>query len=347
MPADKISALIGFHVLIFVLLAIDLGVFHKKAHAIGTREALGWSIVWVALSALFCVCVGFAYGRRSALEFATAYIIEKSLSVDNIFVFVVLFGALAVPPIARHRVLYWGVLGAILLRGPMIYLGNYFLHRLHFLIYFFGAFLVYTGVKIVLVREEDEPPSIDDSKLVRFVRRLIPTTSGFRDARLFVREGGRLLATPLFATLVIIELSDVMFALDSIPAVLAMSDDFFIMYTSNIFAILGLRALFFLVAASIERFRYLKPALAFILVFVGVKMLGRDVLEDWITPGGSLAVIVLTLAVAGLGSAVVTKREARRARVEGATPPAEPAATTPAEAKAAPDASGGGTAPPS
>jgi tellurite resistance protein TerC len=319
---DKLWELAGFHILIFALLAIDLGIFHRKAHEIRAREAIVWSFVWIGLAALFCGWVDWALGRQRAIEFATAYIVEKSLSVDNIFVFVVIFTTFAVPPLARHRVLYWGVLGAILLRGPLIYLGNGALRTLHVLIYVLGSLLILTGVRLVLEREDDEKPeAVNDWRIVRLVRHLVPTTDGYRGARLFVREAGRVLATPLFATLLIVEISDVMFAIDSIPAVLAISDDFFVMYTSNIFAILGLRALFFLVSAGIEGFRYLKPALAFILVFVGAKMIlgARDIVK--IDPATSLAVIVVALLVAAFASAHANRKERRAAEAAAAASP--------------------------
>jgi tellurite resistance protein TerC len=317
LPEQRLWAFIVFHVLVFILLALDLGVFHRKAHEVRAREALMWSLVWIALSGLFCGAVALYFGKQQAIDFATAYVVEKSLSVDNIFVFVVIFSTFKVPPMARHRVLYWGVLGAILLRAPMIYLGVELLHHFHPAIYFFGAFLCYTGVKLLFDKEdEDEQESnehVKESRVVRLIRRVIPTTDGYRESRLFTFENGRRLATPLFTTLVIVEISDVMFAVDSIPAVLAVTDDFFVAYTSNIFAILGLRALFFVVSAGVEKFHYLKPALSFILLFVGVKMIlgalpmPMDV-GSWhveslkLSPGLSLLVILGALTIAGVAS---------------------------------------------
>jgi tellurite resistance protein TerC len=324
--SQRAAGLIGFHVVILIMLAIDLGVFHKKAHEVRVREAIAWSVVWIGLAFAFCGYVGYNMGRALAIEYTAAYLVEKSLSVDNIFVFVVIMKTFDVPPAARHRLLFWGVIGAIALRAPMIYFGVELLKHFHTLIYVFGGFLVYTGVRFLFERE-GKVEDVMGRRSVRLVRWLIPTTDGYRDARFFVREGP-LRATPLFTTLIIIELSDVLFALDSIPAVLALTDDFFIAYTSNIFAILGLRSLFFVVAAGVEKFHYLKPALSFILVFVGVKMvlgalppfdppkvlslplLGDVTIESLkIKPGISLGIIVLALLVAALLS-IRAKRHA-------------------------------------
>ena len=264
-----------FNGFVLLMLALDLGVFHRKAHAIRPREAFIWTSVWIALALLFNLLIYYRAGPQVALEFLTGYVLEKSLSVDNIFVIVMIFSFFRVPAAYQHRVLFWGVLGALVLRGIFIALGAYVLHRWEWVMYIFGALLVVTGIKMAVKRED--VADLTDNGILKFVRRLVPITPAYHGQRFFVREGGRILGTPLLLVIVLVELSDLMFAIDSIPAIFAITDDTFVVYTSNIFAILGLRSMFFLLAAVVERFVYLKYGLAVVLTFIGVKMLLHDV----------------------------------------------------------------------
>ncbi|HEY3445106.1 MAG TPA: TerC family protein [Myxococcales bacterium] len=288
----------GFLAFVAAMLALDLGVFHRKAHAVRFKEALGWSLAWISLALVFNAGLWWQYGSQVGVEFLTGYLIEKSLSLDNIFLFVVIFGALGIPAVYQHRVLFWGILGALAMRAGMIFAGAALLERFHLLIYAFGALLVATGVKMYLERNKVEKPG--DSRLLHWVRRLVPTTAKLHGEHFFTVENGKRLATPLFLTLVLIEAADVVFAMDSIPAIFAVTRDPFLVFTSNIFAILGLRSLFFLVADLVERFAYLKVGLAAVLVFVGTKMLVADFFK--IPALVSLAVIVSILGVAALAS---------------------------------------------
>lgn len=260
----------GFLAFVLVMLALDLGVFHRKAHEVKFREALSWSIVWVVLALIFNAGVWHWYGEQKGLEFLTGYLIEKSLSVDNIFVFVVLFTSFAVPPTLQHRVLFWGILGALVMRAIFIAAGTLLIAKFHWVIYVFGALLIVTGIKLLLKPEAHIDPT--KNPLYKLFRRLIPATEGFRGPAFLVKEGGRWFATPLLAVLVAIEATDLVFAVDSIPAIFAVTRDPFIIFTSNIFAILGLRAMYFLLAGVIDRFVYLRVGLAAVLMFVGVKM---------------------------------------------------------------------------
>src|SRR5512138_403616 len=305
----------AFGALVVGMLALDLGVFHRKDHVVGPREALAWSAVWVTLALAFGGYVWLRHGATSGLEYLTGYVIEKSLSVDNIFVFVVIFGALGIPPLYQHRVLYWGILSALALRGGMIAAGSALLTRFHGIIYVFGAFLVLTGVKLLLQREAAPHP--ERSAAFRLLRRAVPATPRFDGHRFWTRENGKLLATPLFFALVLIEFTDVIFAVDSIPAIFAVTDDAYIVFTSNIFAILGLRSLYFLLAGVVEKFTYLKPSLAAVLVFVGAKMAAVDVVK--IHPAVSLAVVLAILGAGGAASAL----KARRERLPAGAPRAE------------------------
>ncbi|MGC4000794.1 MAG: TerC family protein [Anaeromyxobacter sp.] len=308
----------AFGALVLGMLALDLGVFHRKDHVVGAKEALAWSGVWVALALAFGGYVWFRHGSGSGLEFLTGYVIEKSLSVDNIFVFVVIFGALGIPALYQHRVLFWGILTALVLRGAMIAAGTALLHRFHWIIYVFGGFLLLTGVKLLLQREAAPHP--EKSGAFRLLRRLVPATPRFDGHHFFTLEHGKRLATPLFFALVLIEFSDVIFAVDSIPAIFAVTDDPFIVFTSNIFAILGLRSLYFLLAGVVEKFIYLKPSLAFVLMFVGLKMAAIDAVK--IHPAVSLLVVLSILAVGAVASLLKARRagpppQAGRALPEG------------------------------
>lgn len=302
---------VGFLAFVGVMLALDLGVFHRKAHVVSLREAAIWSAVWISLAAVFAFGVFHFYGAQRGLEFTTGYLIEKALSVDNIFVMVILFGAFGVPARQQHRVLFWGILGAVAMRAVFILAGVSLILRFHWTLYLFGIFLVITGVKMLLFRTEEDHP--ENNVLVRLARRVLPVAPGQDTEHFFARVDGRRMVTPLFLALVAVEFTDLIFAVDSIPAVLAVSQDPFIVFTSNIFAILGLRSLYFLLAGVVHKFRYLKVGLALVLVFVGVKMTIVDVFK--IPVGVSLAVVGLLIAGAILSSLVVDgRRRALRER---------------------------------
>jgi len=260
-----------FGVLVIVLLALDLGVFHRRAHVIRVREALIWSAVWISLSLIFNLGVYFAFGADKAVNFFTGYLVEKSLSVDNLFVFLVIFTYFNVPANAQHKVLFWGIMGALIIRGIFIFAGVAIIERLHWVIYIFGAFLVYTGVRLFLHRDRKIHP--EHNPFLRLCRRFIPVTKDYHGDRFFLREAGQLFVTPLFFVVLVVETTDILFAVDSIPAVLSITLDPFIVYTSNIFAILGLRALYFALAGVTLRLHYLSYGLSAILVFLGFKML--------------------------------------------------------------------------
>jgi len=298
---------VGFLAFVAAMLALDLGVFHRKAHVISLREAAVWSGVWIGLAAVFALGVFQFFGPQRGLEFTTGYLIEKALSVDNIFVMVVLFGAFGVPAHQQHRVLFWGILGALVMRAVFILAGTALITRFHWTLYVFGVFLVFTGVKMLLFRGEEGHP--ENNVLVRLARRILPVAPGGDMNHFFARVSGRSMVTPLFLALVAVEFTDLIFAVDSIPAVLAVSREPFIVFTSNIFAILGLRSLYFLLAGVVHRFRYLKMGLALVLVFVGVKMAVVDILE--IPVGLSLAVVGLLLTGAIVSSLVADGRRRR------------------------------------
>jgi tellurite resistance protein TerC len=288
-------AFLGF---LCVVLAADLLVLHRKAHEVPFKEALAWTGAWVALAAAFGVVLWVWRGGELAGEYSAGYLIEWSLSVDNVFVFVLIFAHFAVPKAYQHRVLFWGVLGAIVLRLSFILGGSALLHRFHWIIYVFGGLLVFTAVRFLAERERER--SLEESVILRLVRRAVPITETFEGQRLFLRREGRALATPLLAVLVLIEATDVVFAIDSVPAVFSVTQDAFVAFTSNAMAILGLRSLYFVLAGAVGKFRYLKPALAAILAFVGAKMLTSEVLE--IPIAVSLAVIAAILAAGVVAS---------------------------------------------
>jgi len=264
-----------FSALVLVMLVLDLAVFHRRAHVVRVREALVWTIVWIVLALAFCAGVHAWFGPDRALEFLTGYLIEKALSVDNLFVFMVIFSYFSVPAEQQHRVLFWGIFGALVLRAAFIVIGAALLQSFHWVIYVFGTFLVVTGVKLLTERGGEVHP--ERNPALRLFRRVVPSVPDYHGGRFTVVEGGRRLATPLLMVLVVVEATDVVFAVDSIPAVFAVTDDPFIVYTSNVFAILGLRALYFVLAGMLGRFRYLKVGLGLVLAFVGVKMLLADV----------------------------------------------------------------------
>ena len=298
----------GFGAFVLLMLALDLGVFHRRDHEVKPREALVWSAVWATLALAFGAVIWVVFGPIRAQEYVTGWLIEKSLSVDNLFVFIVIFGAFRIPARLQHKVLFLGILSALVLRGAMILGGAALLERFHWMAYAFGAFLAITGVRLWLHRWEAPDPS--GGPVAQWVRRAVPSTGELSGGRFFVRENGRLLATPLLLALATVELSDIVFAVDSIPAIFAVTTDPFIVFTSNVFAILGLRSLYFVLAALLDRFAYLKTGLALVLVFVGVKM----GVATWVKIPAplSLGVILLILGVA-IGYSFLRPRAARKA----------------------------------
>lgn len=306
MPAISETTLwIGFLVFLVSVLSIDLFVFHRKTRVVTFSEALTWTVVWAVFAMMFA---GLVYalpnlGPARAREFVTGYVLEQALSVDNLFVFVLVFGGFAVPAAYQHRVLFWGILGAIVLRGVFILAGAAVVERFHWVLYLFGAFLLFTGGKLLFQKDEDDDDeSIHDNKVVKLVRRFLPVTEGYRHEAFFVREGGKLMATPLFLVLVVIELSDLIFAVDSIPTIFGVTTDGFIVFTSNMFAILGLRSIYIVLERLLPMFRFLEKAIAIILVFIAIKILIRyfDIhVSETISLG-----VVLTLLV---GSVVLSK----------------------------------------
>jgi tellurite resistance protein TerC len=286
-------AWVGFHAFVFLMLALDLGVFNRRIHAPTVREAAIWSSVWITLALLFNVLIFQAEGPQKGMEWLTGYVLEKSLSVDNLFVFVLVFQSFQVDLRHQHRVLFWGVLGALIMRAAMILAGTALLNRFEWMIYVFGGFLIYTGLKMLLVEEAEADPT--QSPLVRAFKRLLPfDETGGHEHFTIVREGRRF-ATPMLLVLLTIEVTDLVFAVDSIPAVLAVSRDPFVVYTSNIFAVMGLRSLYFLLAKMIDRFHRLKTGLAVVLAFVGVKMC----IVEWIKIPVQYSLLVIAAVLAG------------------------------------------------
>lgn len=298
----------GFLALILILLALDLGVFHRKEHEISSGEAAGWTAFWILLALGFNAFIWWDLGHQKGLEFFTGYVIEKSLSVDNLFVMVLIFNSFGVPKIYQHRVLFWGIVGALVMRGVLILVGAGLLARFHFIIYVFGAFLIYTGIHMLFAA--DQMPDPQKNRALKIFRRFIPTTNQYEGHHFTVKKDGRRMATPLLATLVVIEAMDLVFAVDSIPAIFAVTLDPYIVFTSNIFAILGLRSLYFLLANVVEKFVHLKYGLAVILTYVGVKMAisGWYKIPTWV----SLLIIVCILGLTMITSVVANRRQARR-----------------------------------
>lgn len=288
---------VAFTLFVLGLLALDLGVFHRRAHAVRPREALFWSLVWITLALVFTAGVWRWFGPQRGLEFLTGYLIEKALSVDNLFVFLVIFSSFGVPAAYQHRVLFWGILGAVLFRMTFILAGAALLEAFHWVIYTFGALLILTGIRLLRAGGAVHP---ERNRLVGLARRFLPVVPTYHGPAFFVRRGGRRGATPLLLALLTVEATDIVFALDSIPAIFAVTHDPFIVYTSNLFAILGLRAMYFLLAGTLHRFRYLKVGLSVVLVFVGVKMLAADVYP--VPIGISLAVVAVLIGGAVVAS---------------------------------------------
>jgi tellurite resistance protein TerC len=361
---------VGFVTLVIMLLALDLGVFHRTAHAVRVKEALGWSAFWISLGVSFSIFIYYGYenhwlglgltvdamsvpkilpdgttvyndGSSAVVKYITGFLVEKSLAVDNIFVIAMVFAFFAVPAMYQHRVLFWGILGALLMRGVMIGVGTALIVKFSWIIYIFGGFLILTGVKMLALKEGDS--NFAENGAVRLARRLFPITERYHGQKFVVRAGtpesrapatpgapveidrvvekakhGVLLATPLFLTLVLIEVTDLIFAVDSIPAIFAITTDAFIVFTSNVFAILGLRSLYFALAGMMDKFAYLKASLAFVLIIVGVKMLAHNWLKQMLGENFNLYVLAVVLSILGAGvvaSLVRNSREARGAQV--------------------------------
>lgn len=297
------TAWIIFSVCILTLLALDLFVFHKNAHVVAFKEAAIWSAVWIGVALVFNVYVYYLMGREAAINFLTGYLIEKSLSVDNLFVFILIFNYFQTPSTSLHKVLFWGILGAIVTRALFILLGLSLVQAFHPIIYLFGLFLIFTGIKLGF--QKDKEIHLEKNWMLRFVKRLLPMTQEYTVDHFWIRKGGRVLFTPLFLVLLVIESTDIIFAIDSIPAILAITYDPFIVFTSNIFAVLGLRSLFFLLSGSLQLFRFLHYGISTILVFVGFKMLTSSL---WpIPPFVALGVIAIILVVTILASILIKK----------------------------------------
>jgi tellurite resistance protein TerC len=300
----SIELWIGYNLCVLIILAVDLGVFNRHAHVITLREAALWCTVWVSLSLGFNAWIWSAYGHTAGVEFLTAYLIEQSLSMDNIFVFLLVFRAFGIEPRFQHRVLFWGVLGAIVLRGSMIALGTVLIQRFEWILYLFGAFLLYIGAHMLIRGHEDFHP--ERNPLLRWARRVFPVAETTTDEQFFITEKGRWAITPLFLALVVVESSDVVFAVDSIPAVFGITREPFLVYTSNICAILGLRSFYFLLSGALALFRYLDDGVSAVLIFVGAKMLA----EPWIhlPPLVALAVVGGLLGTAMVASIIAARR---------------------------------------
>jgi tellurite resistance protein TerC len=307
MTPDRYYLWIAFNVFVLGMLAIDLGVFHRKAHAVTTREATVWCFVWISLGLIFNAGIYIWMGPEKGLEFFTGYLIEYSLSVDNIFVFIIILTYFSVAPAHQHRVLFWGILGALIMRGVFIGAGALLLQAFHWVIYIFGAFLVFTGIKMITSDETSVHP--EDNPVIKVLRRIVPISPQFEGQRFFVKRDGKWAATPLFVVLLVIESTDLIFAVDSVPAIFAVSQDPFIVYTSNVFAILGLRSLYFLLAGVMDLFIYLRYGLGVVLSFVGVKMLLADIYK--IPIGLSLAVVAGVLAISIVASLLARPKSTR------------------------------------
>ncbi|MCB0404914.1 MAG: TerC family protein [Bdellovibrionales bacterium] len=300
MGQHSIYVWIGFNLFVLAMLALDLGVFHRKSHRIGFREAMIWTVVWITLSLTFNLLIYLRGGAEPALAFLTGYVIEKSLSVDNIFVMLMIFTYFRVPAEYQHKVLFWGILGALFMRGAFILAGVTLIQKYHWVVFVFGGFLILSGLKMAMPKEEEV--SLDKNFVLRLTKKLIPTTSEYEGSHFFVRKNGKRMATPLLAALVMVEFTDLIFAVDSIPAILAITPDAFLVYTSNVFAILGLRSLYFAVSGLMDLFHFLQYGLAAILTFVGIKMLLTDVYP--IPTGIALGVIVGILSISIVASKI-------------------------------------------
>lgn len=303
---------VGFNAFVLLMLGLDLGLFNRKSHLITIKEALIWSGVWITLAMGFNILIYYWQGEEKALEFLTGYVIEKSLSVDNIFVFVLIFSYFKTPAIHQHKILFWGIIGALVMRAVFIFAGVALLERFHWTIYIFGAILIYTGFK--MFKQKDKVIDPANNAVVKFFKRIVAPVNDEKHAgRFFVKQNGKRFATPLFLVLVVVEATDLIFAVDSIPAILAITHDEFIVYTSNVFAILGLRSLYFALARMIDKFRYLSKGLALILIFTGVKMLVADFYKIPILI--VLLVVVVILAISTMASLVLGKKNEEERKV--------------------------------
>jgi tellurite resistance protein TerC len=326
MESERLFLWIAFNVFVLGMLALDLGVFHRKAHTVSIKEASIWSVVWIALAMAFNLGIYFAWGQEKALEFLTGYVIEKSLSVDNLFVFLMVFQYFNTPSEYQHRVLFWGILGALILRAIFIATGSALLANFHWMGYVFGAFLVVTGIKMYLQGDEKIDP--EKNPVVRLFERWVPISRSYDGQKFFVRRDGKIHATLLMLVLLVVETTDVIFAVDSIPAIFAITQDPYIVYTSNVFAILGLRALYFLLAGVMELFIYLKVGLSVVLCFVGAKMMLVDIYK--IPIGASLAVIggVLLFSILASWAFQPKKKAGVQSHKPGGAPPSSPSRTS-------------------
>lgn len=301
---DTVYLWIGFNVFVLLMLALDLGVFHRKAHEVNIKEALIWSVVWITLAMIFNYGVYEYMGKTKALEFFTGYVIEKSLSVDNIFVFILVFSFFKVPAVYQHKILFWGILGALIMRIILIFSGVALLTKFHWLIYVFGAFLIYTGIKMLVQKDSHVEP--DKNVLVRLFKKFYPVTNEYHGDKFFVKIDAKRFATPMFVVLLVIEFTDLVFAVDSIPAILAITQDTFIVYTSNVFAILGLRSLYFALAGVMKYFRFLKVGLSIILVFVGTKMM---IIDFFKFPTEISLIIIASILVISVFVSIIIKEK--------------------------------------
>jgi len=308
-----ITGWIAFLVFLVIMLALDLGIFNRKSHDINYKEALLWSGIWVSLAVLFNIGVFHFAGHEKGMEFLTGYLLEKALSVDNIFVFVLLFSYFNVSKKYQHKVLYYGIVGALLMRGLLIALGAALIIKFHWVLLIFGAFLVFTGIKMAVQKDEKVEP--EKNPIVKFFKKIFPVSQNYEKDKFFIKKKTGLLATPLFIVLIVVETTDLVFAFDSIPAILAITQDTFIVFTSNAFAILGLRSLYFALAGFMDKFKYLRIGLAIILVFIGVKMLIADFFP--ISVGISLAVLLLVLTVSILASVFVKRKSEKHFTTKG------------------------------
>ena len=303
----------AFTVFILLLLAVDLGLFHRTAHAVSHREAIIWTAIWISLAVAFNVWIFLNFGGQRGLEFLTGYLIEYSLSIDNIFVFLIIFRYFSVPAESQHRALFWGILGALVMRAAFVLVGAVLIETFHWIIYVFGAFLVFTGVKMLRGSELEVHP--DTNPAVKLFRKIMAVTPTYQGAKFFIRQNGKLLATPLLLVLVVVEATDVVFAVDSIPAIFGVTRDPFIVFTSNVFAILGLRSLYFLLAAAMREFHFLKLGLGAVLSFIGIKMLLSEIYEIPIL----LSLFIVGLLLGGSVAASFVWKQKSEAPAAGGT----------------------------
>ncbi len=320
MPQNETLLFICFNMFVLLMLALDLGVFHKKAHVVTIREAAWWSVVWITLSLVFGAGLFYFMGKQAGLEFLAGYLLEKSLSVDNIFVFILIFSYFGVPPQLQHRVLFWGVLGALIMRALFIALGVVLITRFDWILYIFGLILVVSGWKMMRSGEVEVHP--EKNAFIRLAKKLFPVETGYDSSKFFLRRGGKIHITSLFLVLIAVETTDVIFATDSIPAVFGVTHDPFIVYSSNVFAILGLRALYFVLAGVMTTFYYLKHGLSIVLIFIGLKMLAADLVH--VSIGISLGVIGIVLTVSVIASVLRNRKEIPSGSNDGSPPSRAP-----------------------